>query len=101
TQYSALGTQHSLLTALRRSFLIVVTIAYLFGQVCAAWGWFVFSPLWLSGFALLGGALWLSGGRWLAALVGSLLLVFSLANFTLQRVLTPSLPLTHLRHLSL
>jgi competence protein ComEC len=101
TQHSALDIQHSLLTALRRSFLVVVTIAYLFGQVCAAWGWFVFSPLWLSGFALLGGALWLSGGRWVAALVGSLLLVFSLANFTLQRVLTPSLPPTHLRHLNL
>ncbi|MBI3800727.1 MAG: DNA internalization-related competence protein ComEC/Rec2 [Deltaproteobacteria bacterium] len=46
-------------------------------------------------------ALWYCGGRWLAALVGSLLLVFSLANSALQRVLTPTLPPTHLRHLSL
>src|SRR5262249_16520638 len=39
--------------------------------------------------------------RWLAALVGSLLLIFSLANLALQCVLTPSLPSTHLRHLRL
>ncbi len=45
--------------------------------------------------------MWLCGGRWLAALVSSLLLVFSLANFALHRVLAPHLPSEHLRHLSL
>jgi competence protein ComEC len=91
----------SLLTALRRSFLIALTTAYLFGQVCAAWGWFVFSPFWLGGFALLSIAIWFSTDRWLAALAGCLLLAFSLANVALQRALTPPFPSEHLHHLNL
>ena len=92
---------HAFLATFRRSFLIALTIAYLFGQVCAAWGWFAFSPLWLGGFALLSGAIWFCAGCWLAALAGCLLLAFSLANVTLQRVLTPHFPPAHLRHLNL
>jgi competence protein ComEC len=91
---------HALQAALRRFFLIALTVTYLFGQVCAAWGWFV-SPLWLGGFALLSIALWCCGGRRPAGLVGGLLLVFSLANFALRSVLLPSFPPEHLRHLSL
>jgi competence protein ComEC len=94
-------TLHSFLTALRRSFLIVVTVAYLLGQVCAAWGWGVFSPLWLGVFAVLSLAVWFCGGWRLAALVACLLCAFSLANSALQRVFTPYFPPAHLRHLSL
>jgi len=45
--------------------------------------------------------MWFCGGRWLAGLVGGLLLVFSLANFALQGVLVPAFPPQHLRSLSL
>ncbi|HKA53865.1 MAG TPA: DNA internalization-related competence protein ComEC/Rec2 [Candidatus Binatia bacterium] len=79
---------------------IALTVTYLVGQVCAAWGWFV-SPLWLGGFALFSTALWCCGGRRLAGLVGGLLLVFSLANFALRSVLLPSFPPGHLRQLRL
>ncbi|MBI3301147.1 MAG: ComEC/Rec2 family competence protein, partial [Deltaproteobacteria bacterium] len=86
---------------LRHSFLIALILAYLLGQVCAAWGWFVCSPLWLGGFALLTIAAWCCGGRGLAALVGCLLLTFSLANVALRRVVVPHLPPEHLHHLVL
>lgn len=92
---------NALAEILRHSFLIVLTIVYLLGQVCAAWGGFVFSPLWLSGFAFLTVIAWFCGGRRLAALVGCLLLAFSLANVALQRVLVPRFPPEHLRHLAL
>ncbi|MGH7962299.1 MAG: ComEC/Rec2 family competence protein, partial [Candidatus Binatia bacterium] len=85
----------------RHSFLIVLTIIYLLGQVCAAWGWFVFSPLWLSGLVLLTVVAWFCGGRKLAALVGCLLFAFSLANVALQRVIVARFPPEHLRHLAL
>ena len=94
-------TLHSSLSILRRSFLIVVTVAYLLGQVCAAWGWSAFTPLWLGVFAVLSLAVWFCGGWRLAALVGCLLCAFSLANSALQRVFTPHFPPAHLRHLSL
>ena len=94
-------THHSFLTALRRSFLIVLTVVYLLGQVCAAWGWGVCSPLWLSVVALLSLAVWFYGGWRLATLIACLLCAFSLANSALQRILAPHFPPAHLRHLSL
>ncbi len=91
----------SLFSILRSSLLIALTVAYLLGQICAAWGWVVFSPLWLGGFALLAVTAWFCGGRGLAAFVACLLLTFSLANAVLQRVIAPHLPPVHLRHLAL
>ena len=37
-------------SSFRYSYLLTFTIVYLLGQVCAAWGWFCFSPFWLCGF---------------------------------------------------
>src|SRR5438094_988509 len=91
----------SLFSSLRSSLLIALTVAYLLGQVCAAWGWVIFSPLWLGGVALLAVTAWFCGGRGLAAFVACLLLTFSLANAVLQRVIAPHLPPVHLRHLAL
>src|SRR5215510_6646210 len=88
-------------SALRHSLLIAGTVAYLLGQVCASWHWFVFTPLWLGAFMLLVSIVWYGLGRGLAAIVGCVLLTFSLANVALQRVIVPQLPSEHLRHLSL
>ncbi len=86
---------------LYRSLLITLALTYLLGQACVVWGWHVASPLWLSGFAVLTLILGVGGGARLAVLVGCLLLVFSVANVALQRVLDPRLPPEHLRHLTL
>jgi len=91
----------SLASSLRASLLIVFTIAYLCGQVCAAWGWFVGSPLWFGGIGVLSLAVWFCGGRRPAILVGSLLLFFCGANVVLHRMLDPHFPLEHLRQLPL
>lgn len=99
--HSSFFTLPSSLIALRHSLFIIFTVTYLLGQVCAAWGWFVFSPLWLGGFALLTAAAWFYGGRRLATLLGCVLLAFSLANVALQRVIAPQFPPEHLHHLTL
>jgi competence protein ComEC len=91
----------SLASSLRASLLIVFTLAYLLGQVCAAWGWFVGSPLWFGSIAVLSLAIWVCAGLRPAVLVGSLLLFFCGANVALQRVLAPHFPPEHLRQLSL
>lgn len=86
---------------LQRSFLIVLSIAYLFGQGCVVWGWSVFSPLCLLGAVFLVAASCFWGGRRFAGLLVCLLLSFYLSNQALQGVLAPPFPPEHLRHLAL
>lgn len=91
----------ALAEALSRSFLITFTAVYLLGQVSATWGWDIWSPVWLIGCTLVLIVVWFCGSFKFLAFCVSLLCAFSLANAALQRVLTPQLPPTHLRHLSL
>lgn len=89
------------LSLFSHSHLLILTITYLLGQVWAAWGWFCFSPFWLSGFGLLMFFIWLFGGWRPTALTACVLVTFLLANLALQRTLHPDFPPEHLRLLSL
>src|SRR5215475_5657585 len=94
-------TSSTFTAILYRALLIFITGAYLLGQVCASWGWFVFTSFWLSAFFLLIIGLWSCCGRGLAVIVGSILFAFSLANMAWQRISVPQFPADHLRRLSL
>lgn len=92
---------HSVLTSLRSSFLLLVTIAHLLGQACAAQEWFVPSSIWLGvGLMIIGVAL-LFVDRTLALLILCLCLTFFIANTTLRHVLKPNFPPDHIRQLAL
>lgn len=86
---------------LPHSLLFLLTMAYLSGEICAAWGWSFVSPWWIGSCVLLTGAIWWRQGRRVAVLISCLLVTFSFAHVTLLRALQPQFPPHHLRNLSL
>jgi len=86
---------------LPHSFLFLLTLAYLSGEICAAWGWSFVSPWGIGSGILLTGAIWWKQNRSTAVLIGCLLVTFFFAHVTLWRVLQPQFPPHHLRNLSL
>jgi len=89
------------LSSFHYSYLLIFTITYLLGQMCAARGWFCSSPFWLCGFGLLTSFVGLLGGRRAVIVTIYVLAMFVLANLSLQRTLYPHFPPHHLRQLFL
>ena len=85
----------------RHTLLFVLTVVYLGGAICAAWGWPVIAPWWVGGSLLLTGGIGWSHGWRTAALGGCLLIIFAFANVQLWEVLHPQFPAEHLHQLSL
>lgn len=85
----------------RHALLFLLTVVYLSGAICAAWGWSVVTLWWCGGTLLFIGGMWWSHGGRIAALVGCLLVLFGFANVQLWNVLHPQFPADHLRQLSL
>jgi competence protein ComEC len=92
---------HSVLTSLRSSFLLFITLAHLLGQACAAQGWFVPSSIWVGvGFVIIGVALVFVDRR-CALLMLCFCLTFFIANTALRHVLKPSFSPDHVHQLAL
>ena len=86
---------------LSSSLLIIVTLAYLLGQACAAQGWFAPTPLWLIVSIILGSLIGCFFSRSFALIVVSALFTFQYAAITLQKTLVPDLPTNHIRRFDL
>lgn len=82
-------------------FLLLLTVAHLFGQACAAQEWFIPHAIWLGvSLAVLSVALFFIARHATILVLGSFL-AFFVANTALQQVLNPDFPFNHLRRLAL
>jgi len=91
----------SLSQSIRSSLLILLAFTSLLGQACAFQRWVIPITIGLVGGIITISVVWRFFSRELTIMVACLLLTFLVTNLTLDRVLDPILPVTHLRRLTL